>query len=352
MLILVGLAAAAVVTAIAILIPWLPEQASDERRNIDFVFWFTTAICIFIFAVVAAVSLYAGVKFRAASDDDRDGPPIHGHTGLEIVWTAVPAVLVTAIAIVSAVALARNDRAQAGRAPLTVLVRGQQFAWTFTYPTRGGFPGDRDRRQALCLKPQADNAVASPRLRLPLGRSTELLFCASEVIHSFWVPEFGQKQDAVPGIETRLVVTPTKTGEYRVICTELCGLGHAAMRTRALVMQPSAFDRWLRRGRKPSGGAGGDEGSAIFAQQGCGGCHTLEAANASGTSGPDLATLPEAARRAGKPLEAFVRESIVDPQAYKEPGFQNVTMPPFDLSQTQLDALVRFLIQSSRGGGT
>src|SRR5919108_681053 len=99
MLILVGLLAAAAVTAIALLVPWLPDQASDERRNIDFVFWFTTAICIAIFAVVAAVSIYAGVKFRAPPEDDADGPPIHGHTGLEIAWTAVPAILVTAIAI-------------------------------------------------------------------------------------------------------------------------------------------------------------------------------------------------------------------------------------------------------------
>ena len=83
--------------------------ASRRRDRIDFVSWFTVGICIVIFAMVAAVLLYAVYRFRAAPDDDSDGPPIHGNTGLEIVWTLIPTVLVTAIGIVSAVVLARND---------------------------------------------------------------------------------------------------------------------------------------------------------------------------------------------------------------------------------------------------
>ena len=351
MLVLIGLVAAVVVTAIAVLVPWLPEQASDERKNIDFVFWFTTAICIAIFAVVAAVTVYAGIKFRAAPDDDSDGPPIHGHTGLEIVWTAVPTVLVTAIAIVSSVALARNDTAKAGQEPLKVLARGQQFAWTFTYPEQGALPEDKAERQALCLEPETRRVTSSPVLRLPLDRSVELLLCAREVIHSFWVPEFGQKQDAVPGIETQLTITPIKLGEFRVICTELCGLGHAAMRTKAVVMQQAAFERWLRSGgRESSSGDGENGGEALFAELGCGSCHALEAANTTGTSGPNLDNLPQLARRAGQPLEAFVRESIVNPGAYEEPGFE-VEMPPFQLPEQELDALVSFLVASTRGGG-
>ena len=106
----VGLAAAAVAVAVALLVPWLPTPASKEADRIDFVFWFVTGICIAIFSLVAGVILYAVVRFRARPDDDSDGAPIHGHTGLEIAWTAVPAALVTAISVVSAVALAENDR--------------------------------------------------------------------------------------------------------------------------------------------------------------------------------------------------------------------------------------------------
>jgi cytochrome c oxidase subunit 2 len=132
--------------AVALLIPWLPDPASQQADRIDFVFWFVTVICISIFALVAAVIVYSLLKFRARPDDDSDGPPTHGHTGLEIVWTAVPAVLVTAISIVSAVVLARNDHlpqasAASGQAdplaPLVVDVQAQQFAWLFKYPGYG-----------------------------------------------------------------------------------------------------------------------------------------------------------------------------------------------------------------------
>src|SRR5580765_7358235 len=98
-----GVLAGGIATAVALLLPWLPPVASEQRARIDDVFWFTTIICIVIFALVCAVMLYAIVRFRAAPDDDSDGPPTHGHTGLEIVWTIIPTILVTAIGIFSAI---------------------------------------------------------------------------------------------------------------------------------------------------------------------------------------------------------------------------------------------------------
>ena len=120
------------VSLVAVPIQWLPTSASEEMDRIAFVYWFATVICIAIFALVAAVIVYSVRTFRAQPDDDSDGPPIHGHTGLEIVWTVIPAVLVTAIAIVSAIVLARNG--EAGTNPLQVNVFAQQFAWRFEYP--------------------------------------------------------------------------------------------------------------------------------------------------------------------------------------------------------------------------
>ena len=111
---------AAATTAVAVLIPWLPVNASEQRDGIDFTFWLATGICIFIFAVVCSVILFSVWKFRARADDDTDGPPIHGHTGLEIAWTAVPALLVTVIAIAAAVVLTQNSNA--GNNPLRVTV--------------------------------------------------------------------------------------------------------------------------------------------------------------------------------------------------------------------------------------
>src|SRR6478672_11659151 len=174
----IGLVAGAIATAVAVLPTWLPPDASRERGRIDFVFWFTIVICIVIFSLVVAVLVYSVLKFRAAPDDDSDGPPIHGHTGLEIVWTLIPTVLVTAIGIFSAIVLARDDAL--GKNVLNVNVTAQQFAWSFEYPDNG--------------------KVTTGTLRLPVNRSVLLHLNSKDVIHSFWVPEFGQKQDTVPGI--------------------------------------------------------------------------------------------------------------------------------------------------------
>src|SRR6266487_260025 len=150
-LVAIGVACGAGAALVALLIPWLPHAASEQAGRIDFVFWFVTTICIAIFALVAAVILYSVVKFRAAPDDDSDGPPIHGHTGLEIVWTAIPAALVTAISIVSAVVLAKNEDIPHASAaseplkPLVVDVKAQQFFWTFSYPAFKDIASRRSR---------------------------------------------------------------------------------------------------------------------------------------------------------------------------------------------------------------
>ena len=318
-------------TLVAVLIPWLPPVASKQRDRIDFVFWFTTAIAIGVFALVAAVIAYSLLKFRVRPDDDSDGPPIHGNTTIEIVWTAVPAVLVAAISVVSSVVLVKNE--QVPKDHLNVNVTARQFAWTFSYPDEGD--------------------LTSAQLRLPLNRTVKLHLRALDVIHSFWVPEFGQKQDAVPGQDTSLVITPTKIGTYPVICTELCGLGHALMRTSAIVMKPAAYRAWINEQKNAAQAPPGQAGKAVFASNGCASCHTLRAAGATGTVGPDLDKLPAYAKQAGKPLEDFVRESIVDPNAYVQPGFPKNLMPSFStLPKDQLDALVTFLIDSSKGGGS
>jgi cytochrome c oxidase subunit II len=326
----IGIVAGGIATAVAVLLPWLPEDASRERGRIDFVFWFTVGICIMIFALVVAVLLYSIVTFRAKPDDDSDGPPIHGHTGLEIVWTLIPTILVTAIGIVSAIVLGRND-AQ-GKDVFRVNVVAQQFAWSFSYP-------------------EAHN-LTSGVLRLPVNRSIELSFTALDVIHSFWVPEFGQKQDTVPGLHTQLHITPDKLGTFPVICTELCGLGHATMRTEAIVMTTAAFDKWLK-GQTAATTSPNPavSGAAVFKNNPCGSCHTLAAAGATAKIGPDLGKLPQWAAQAKQPLEPFIRTSITDPNAYTQPGYPKNVMPPFaNLPKAQLDALVQYLIQSSKKG--
>jgi cytochrome c oxidase subunit II len=320
----IALVAGAICTVVALAVPWLPVDAGQEAGRIHFVFWFTTAICIGVFAVVAAVLIYSVWKFRAGPDDDSDGPPVHGHTGIEIAWTAVPAVLVTAISIVSAIVLAQNGHA--GSNPLIVKVTAQQFAWSFSYP----------------------NGKSYGFLTLPKGRHTKLDITSNDVIHSFWVPQLSQKQDAVPGQHNFLVVTPTRTGTFPVICTELCGLGHSVMRSHVTIMGAADFAAWQKGGGQA---AGGPPGLAVFQQSGCGGCHTFKPAAATGTIGPDLDKLKQFAAQAGRgPLAAFIKESIVKPQAYIQPGFPDAMPHIFgtQIPPDKLDQLVQYLATGSK----
>ena len=353
---LLGLAviAGAVATAVAIWPTWLPVAASREAGRIHFVIWFVVAICIAIFALVAAVLVYAVLRFRVHEDDFEDGPSVHGHTGLEITWTAIPFLLVTAIAIVSAIVLSRND-AQA-QDTLRIDVTAQQFEFTFSYP-------------------DAKN-ITSPVLRLPAGRSVELYMRALDVIHSVFVPQFSQKEDLVPGLVTQLHITPTRVGTFPLECTELCGLGHSLMRSQAIVMKPAAFDAWLAQQEKSAAPAPSTTttsstgttstststtpsaplaaGLSVFNSSGCSSCHTLTAAKATGTVGPDLDKLVSYAKHAKQPLTPFVQDSIVDPNKYIEPSYPKGVMPETfgqSLTKTQLDALVGFLVQSAQKTG-
>jgi cytochrome c oxidase subunit 2 len=331
-LFLFALVAAGAAAALALVPGWLPHPASREAGRIDFVFWFVTVICVAIFAIVAAVIVYSLLRFRAGPDDDSDGAPIHGHTGLEIAWTAVPTVLVIAIAVVSAIVLAKNGHV--GASPLRVNVTGQQFAWSFSYPSQGG--------------------ITSGTLRLPVDKSVKLYLRSREtdVIHSFWVPEFGQKQDLLPGMTTTVVITPDRVGTYPVICTELCGLGHSVMRTTAIVMPQQAFTAWAQKQQQAAKAGGKQGGKAVFASNGCNSCHTFKPAGATAKVGPDLDKLPQYAKQAGQPLDKFVRESIVSPKAYVQPGYQPL-MPSFaSLPSSQLDALVQYLVGGSKKGAS
>ncbi|MGH3053886.1 MAG: c-type cytochrome, partial [Gaiellaceae bacterium] len=158
---------------------------------------------------------------------------------------------------------------------------------------------------------------------------------------------------------------------YPLECTELCGLGHSLMRSQAIVMEPAAFDAWLKQQKKTASPAPPSTtsttststtstspsaaGLSVFNSNGCSSCHTLTAAKATGTVGPNLDKLVAYAHQAKQPLEAFVHQSIVDPNAYIQPGFPQGVMPQnfgHLLTKTQLDALVTFLVQSAQKSGS
>jgi cytochrome c oxidase subunit II len=221
----------------------------------------------------------------------------------------------------------------AGKNPLRITVTGQQFAWSFTYP----------------------NKETYGVMRIPKGRHVLLTITSLDVIHSFWVPQFGQKQDAVPGQLNHLVITPTRLGAYPLICTELCGLGHSLMRSTVVVQTPAAYAAWYKTATvpAPAGAAGGNGAAATFTSSGCGACHTFKAIPAAvGKVGPSLDNLKAEAARAHEDLTTFIKESITDPNKYVEPGYQPGVMPP-SFAQTipadKLDALVQYLAEHAGG---
>ena len=216
-----------VIFTLAILLTpsWFPTQASVQAERQDQLYLALMIMSAFIMAIVVTFLVYCVWKFRARpGDEERDGPPIHGHTTLEIVWTVIPTIIVLGFAVAGGVVLVRNETKSADH--LNVHVQARQFAWTFKY----------------------DGGVESPILMLPVGRNVEFDISSLEtdVIHSFYVPQFRVKQDAVPGIVTHTYATPTKIGTYTVICTELCGAGHSLMRAPVQVLSKDAFNRWLK----------------------------------------------------------------------------------------------------------
>ena len=179
--------------------------------------------------------LFSVVNFRMRpGEENLDGPPIHGNTRLEVIWTAIPAIMLVVLCSYAWIVLNDIEEAQANE--MRVNVTGQQFAWTFEYPQAGGKP------------------IKSTQLYLPKDRPVRFYVKALDVMHDFWVPAFRMKIDAVPGIETKYRVTPNRLGTYPVVCAELCGLGHSVMRETAHVVTPADFDKWLAEQKAPAAG--------------------------------------------------------------------------------------------------
>jgi cytochrome c oxidase subunit II len=311
---------------------WFPVSAAVQADRQDELYFWLMVMSSFIFAIVIVFLVFSMWKFRAKPGDDSDGEPIHGHTGLEIIWTVIPIVIVLGFAIYGAAALGRNEELAKDR--LVVDVQAQQFAWTFTYPGYG--------------------KLKTGILALPVGRQVEFHITAVEhdVLHSFYIPAFRLKQDAVPGVPTKLVATPDRLGTYMVTCAELCGIGHSQMRTVLHVPSPSDFTAWIADQKKaasqPAGG-GNTDPAALFSSN-CASCHTFQPANATGTVGPDLDNLAADASKygGGQSPEDYVKESITDPEKVVVSGFPAGVMPSTfgtSLTGAQIDALVKYLLK-------
>ncbi len=262
----------------------LPVAASEEADLYDGLFNALLAIATGLFLLIQGILIFSLIKFRRQAGDTTDGPPIHDNFLLEMIWTALPTVTVIwvalssfdvynvmhygrpaastpldAQALVSSLSIpeAKADslpgttppkaepkspdlknrlpnpfpQLDPSAAPSTsekameIEVSGMQYAWIFTYP---------------------GTDVVTSELHVPLGRKIKLDISAQDVIHSFWVPQFRLKQDAIPGRNTYMEFTASKIGEYPVVCAELCGSYHGGMRTQVIVQTPEDYEAWLQ----------------------------------------------------------------------------------------------------------
>lgn len=263
----------------------MPMAASDNVAAVDSLFNAMLTIAVALFLLVQGLILIAAIKFRKKPGDETDGPPTHGNIPLEILWTAIPAVLVLGVSIYSfqvysdmggldpmsahghpmakaQVAMvmdggemgllaegamegmespmgtgqtepkldAPNFKAGIGGSPteqanapdLSVKVTAMQYAWIFNYP----------------------NGIISGELHIPANQDVQLNMSANDVLHAFWVPQFRLKQDVIPGSQTELRFTANVEGSYPIVCAELCGGYHGAMRSTVIVHSPADYDKW------------------------------------------------------------------------------------------------------------
>jgi cytochrome c oxidase subunit 2 len=214
----------AVMSAVMVSINWDGQQGSTAAPKIDQLLNVMIVLSSFVFSLVMVMLFYALWKFKAKPGDESDGEPIHGNTRLEVAWTLIPTIIVLFAGGYSWSVL--NEIEEPAENPLTVDVFSQQFAWGFGYPGK-------------------DLAYSEGELHVPVNRQVHFKMHAQDVIHSFWVPEWRIKKDAVPGITTTAIVTPDKLGTYQLICTELCGFGHATMRAKVVVESPQDFQKWV-----------------------------------------------------------------------------------------------------------
>jgi len=339
-MVVVGIIATAIGIAIGLTIHWFPPADSTQADKIDTLWDVLIIATVPVFVLVTVIVCFSVIEFRMRpGEENLDGPPIHGNTRLEVIWTAVPAILIVGLVTYAYVVMRDIEQAPAAGNERVVTVTGQQFTWTFAY-NEGG------------------KKFSTSQLYLPAGKSVKFDVKSKDVIHDFWVPDFRMKIDAVPGITTHYRVTPKNPaaiGDHAIVCAELCGLGHAFMRQTAHILAPAAFDKWVQKmTAKPAagGGGGGGGGAAVDAKQiftsgdadtgatACATCHTLADAGAKGQVGPDLDKVLK-----GKDA-AFIKESILDPDKEIAPGFQPGVMPPNfgdTLSAEQVDALVKYL---------
>lgn len=304
----------------------MPVEASAQSVNIDWLWNLEIMMISFLFALIIVPLFYSLVVFHRRKGETGDGEHIEGNTRLEVTWTVIPLFIVLGFAYLGAYSLGEVRRVDPQA--MEIKVTAQQFAWSFEYPDYGG--------------------VITKDLYLPVGKQVILRMTSRDVIHSFFVPEFRMKQDVVPGRTTEYRVTPILIGAYKVRCAELCGASHSYMLANVQVVSQADFDSWIADRQAEAAAAAATpeaRGQALATQNGCLGCHTVDG---SALVGPTWFGIygSQVKLSDGSTVtvdDAYIKESILEPQAKIVSGFETQLMPTFQLTDAQISDIIAYI---------
>jgi cytochrome c oxidase subunit II len=312
-------------------LPFFPQQASAQAMQVDAIYFFMIAVTAFFSLLIGALVVVFAVKFRRKNDDEV-GVAIHGSLALELLWTFIPLSIAMVMFAWGAKVFFDMYRPPAGA--MEVFIVGKQWMWKAQH---------------------ADGQREINELHVPIGRPVKLVMGSEDVIHSYYIPAFRVKADVIPGRYNSLWFTATKPGRYHLFCAEYCGTKHSGMIGWITAMEPTDFQAWLAGG--PATASPVAAGEKLFQDLACNTCHQQGPEG----RGPVLAgifgkTIELQGGGTATVDEAYVRESIVNPQAKVVAGFQPI-MPTFQGLVTeeqllQLIAYVRSLGQQAASPGS
>ena len=315
-------------------LPLFPPQASTIASQVDALYFFLIGISVIFGGLIFVLVIYFAVKYRRRSPDEPPPPYIPSDRRLEIAWAVVPLIVTMIVFYWGASLYFRMMRPPENA--LEILVVGRQWMWKFQHPD-----GQREINQ----------------LHVPVGRPVKLTLASEDVIHSFFVPAFRIKMDAVPGRYTSVWFEPTRTGRFHLFCAEYCGNLHSGMVGGIVVLEPQAYEEWLEGGRVTAPSAGGAppsaspegspvaQGQRLFQDLGCATCHHQERQEV----GPVLTNVfgSRVRLQGGQTVTAdenYLRESILRPQAKTVAGFTTL-MPSYEgrVNEEQLLQLIAYI---------
>lgn len=317
---------------------FLPEQGSDYARSVDHLHYFVAVVTMLGATAVFTAAAVFVVRYRRRRSGEAT-PLVEPTTIHEVLFVGLPLALFLvwfAIGFPQYVSLQTPPRDA-----MDVYVQGKKWMWQFAYP---GGPSSTDV------------------LRVPAGRAVRLLITSRDVIHSFFVPAFRLKQDALPGRYTQTWFRANAPGSHQIFCAEYCGVGHSAMLGEVVVMKPEEFDAWIAEQRRglaqvqdaaPTAGESLDirgnlreQGRSLAAEYGCFNCHTVDGSRHIGPTWLDLYGKVERLEgdKTVKVDEAYITRSMMDPRADVVRGYQPV-MPTFQgrIPAPEVAAIIEFI---------